>query len=92
MLAACKDTNAWQDLDRITVHKLHPAGAAQVTKHPGIQRVDRATARSAGAVNVVLVFRALDPDSCIREEIRPVEMIPVDVRDNDVGDLLGTDA
>ena len=43
-------------------------------------------------VAVVLVLRPLDPDARLGEKIRAVEVIPVHVRDDDVRDLLRTDA
>jgi hypothetical protein len=41
---------------------------------------------------VVLVFLPLDPDARVGEEVNAVEMIPVHVGDNDVGDLFSANA
>lgn len=83
---------ALKELLRVAVDQLDPTAPAQGGQHIRIQRVDRAVEHATGLSDVVGVFLTLDSHPRVREEVRAVRVIPVDVRDHHVRHVLRRDA
>ena len=77
---------------RIPIHELDATGAMQLRQHVRIHGVDGVIQRLAIRPHIVVVLGLLDPDARLGEEVSPVEMVPMDVRDDDVGDVLGLES
>src|SRR6185437_11977931 len=84
MLASGIDRDARHDLLAITVDQFQPALARRLREQFGVARVDRTILYGSGGVGVMFELLALDPDARLGKEIDAVEVIPVDVRDDDV--------
>src|SRR5437867_6758191 len=91
VLAAGGHRDPGYDLYRITSDELHASGLLHRGEHLRVVDVDRPIEHGTRVVGVMLHLLSLQPDACTRKEIGAVEMIPVDVRDDDVGDVLGPD-
>ncbi len=80
-----------QDFPIVAISEHEPAVGGNPRDHRGILRIDRAVPDFAAWTHVVVVLLTLQPELRAREQIRAVQMIPVDVSDDDVGDLIGLD-
>src|SRR5690349_13801962 len=88
MLATGEYRDAGDDLDRAAGDQLHTTSLVKRRQHRRILRIDRLIEHGATVVRVMLEFVPLEPDARLREQIGAVQVVPMDVRDDDVADVL----
>src|SRR5271154_1671921 len=88
MPAARIDRDPGNDLPRIAVDERHATVAVETGQHSRVRRIDPPIEGLAIGADVMTVLVALDPDARLWKQIRAVEVIRVDMRDDDVGDVL----
>lgn len=77
---------------RIAGDEPHAAGTIQVGQHPRHVAVDRAVVGRPAVAHVVRVLVPLQPDLRPREQVGAVGVVPVDVREDDVGHVVRPEA
>src|SRR5215472_10459292 len=87
-------SNAWKNLDIVTIDQTHPALRVELHEFLNVGGVNATmiAARLPSLTGVVTKLLFLDPDRRFGKKVDASEMVPVRVADDDVGDLVRLDA
>jgi len=84
------DANTRENLRVRLRDQLEAPALLHLSKHRGHVTIDTLMQRFTRGPNVIVELIGLEPDARVREQIDAVGVIPVNVRDDDVRDIVGS--